>query len=107
MSPVPQRSAQQRAEALAKALRTRQEKAELRAALRQRTVAAVDVVEGSAGNPVWGALRVSWLLEAVPGIGPIKAERLMTQLAIAPSRRLQGLGERQRAALLGELARRA
>ncbi len=47
---------------------------------------------------------MSWLLECVPGIGAVRAERIMTALQIAPSRRVQGLGERQRAALLEELA---
>ena len=62
-----------------------------------------DVISGSAGNQVWAGVKVLWLLESVPGMGPVRAERLMASLAIAPSRRVQGLGERQRASLVREL----
>jgi len=66
-------------------------------------VSAIDVIRGAEDNPTWGGLKVTWLLECVPGIGAVRAERIMTSLRIAPSRRIQGLGERQRAALIAEL----
>jgi hypothetical protein len=100
---VPVRSAEQRADALAAALAARQERSRLRGALKGREVSAVDVIHGAPDNPTWGGLRVSWLLECVPGIGVVRAERIMTSLHIAPSRRIQGLGDRQRAALISEL----
>jgi hypothetical protein len=100
---VPTRSAEQRADALTAALAARQERARLRAALKSREISAVDVVREADGHPIWGGLKVSWLLECVPGIGAVRAERIMAQLRIAPSRRVQGLGERQRAALIDEL----
>lgn len=103
MTAIPPRTDEQRAEALQKALQTRRERARLRAALRDGSVTAVDVIRGASGNPVWASVRVSWLLESVPGIGPVRAERLMTSLAIASSRRVQGLGERQRAGLVAAL----
>jgi hypothetical protein len=103
---IPSRTDSERAEALAKALQTRQERARLRAALRDREIAPADVVLGAEGNPLWASLRVSWLLESVPGVGPVRAQQMMTSLAIASSRRIQGLGARQRAALLEELGRR-
>jgi hypothetical protein len=101
---VPVRSDAQRADALAAALAVRRERARLRSALKSRELTAPDVIEGATGNPLWGGVRVSWLLECVPGIGSVRAERIMATLQIAPSRRVQGLGERQRAALLAELA---
>jgi S13-like H2TH domain len=101
---VPVRSDAQRADALAAALAARQERSRLRAALKSRDLTAVDVITGASTNPVWGAVRVSWLLACMPGIGAVRAERIMERLQIAPSRRVQGLGERQRAALLEELA---
>lgn len=103
---VPTRSPEQRSDALAAALAARQERARLRAALKDRSVTAADVIRGSADNPVWAAVRVSWLLESVPGIGCVRAEKLMTDLHIAPSRRVQGLGDRQRAALITALGER-
>lgn len=101
---VPVRSDAQRADALAAALAARQERSRLRAALKARDLTAADVIDGAPGNPLWGGIRVSWLLECVPGIGSVRAERIMSTLQIAPSRRVQGLGDRQRAALLVELA---
>lgn len=99
---VPARSAEQRADALTAALAARQERARLRGALKSRELTAVDVLRGADQNPVWGGVKVAWLLECVPGIGVVRAQRLMAELRIAPSRRVQGLGERQRAALLAE-----
>jgi hypothetical protein len=104
---VPVRSDEQRAHALAAALASRQERARLRTALKARELTAVDVIEGAPGNPLWSGVRVSWLLECVPGIGSVRAERIMASLQIAPSRRVQGLGDRQRAALVDELVRHA
>ena len=54
---------------------------------------------------VWAALRVTWLLESLPGVGKVRADKVITSLGIAPSRRIQGLGTHQRAALLAELER--
>ena len=101
---VPARSPEQRADALAAALASRQERARVRCALKARELSVADILDGSAENPLWGSLRVSWLLECVPGIGPTRAERIMASAQIAPSRRVQGLGPRQRAALVEELA---
>jgi len=100
---VPTRSPEQRADALAAALTARKERARLRAALKSRELDAVDVLLGAPDNPVWAGVKVSWLLECVPGIGEVRVDRIMTTLRIAPSRRVQGLGERQRAALLAQL----
>jgi hypothetical protein len=96
---APERSAAQRAEALAAALAARRERADLRAALKGRRVTGAAVLDGASDNQVWAGVRVSWLLESLPGVGPVRAERVMADLGIAPSRRLQGLGEHQWAAL--------
>lgn len=102
---IPERSDEQRVQALEAALAVRVVRARLRAELKARTMSGVDVVEGATENPLWAALKVAWLLESLPGVGRIRAERLMTDLRIAPSRRIQGLGSRQRAALIAELRR--
>ncbi len=100
---VPTRSPEQRADALAAALTARRERARLRAALKARELDAVEVILGAPDNPLWAGVKVAWLLECVPGIGEVRAERIMTSLHIAPSRRVQGLGDRQRSALVEEL----
>src|SRR4029453_15063161 len=55
-------------------------------------------------DDVVGKLKVSAVLQALPGIGKIRATQIMEKLKIADSRRLRGLGEQQRKALLGEFA---
>ena len=39
-------------------------------------------------------------LEALPGVGKVKAKRTMEDIGISESRRVRGLGDQQRAALL-------
>jgi len=50
-----------------------------------------------------GRMKVSTLIETLPGYGKAKAEKIMKELQIAESRRLRGLGERQQTALLERL----
>ena len=45
-------------------------------------------------------MRVAELLEALPGIGKVRAAAIMEQLGIAASRRVRGLGIHQRRALV-------
>jgi guanylate kinase len=52
------------------------------------------------------SLRVRDLLVSLPGIGPARAEAIMGSLRIASTKRLGGLGTRQRAALADWLAAR-
>ena len=54
-------------------------------------------------DPVVGRMKVSTLIETLPGYGKAKAEKVMKELQIAESRRLRGLGERQQVALLERL----
>ena len=102
---IPARSDEQRAEALEAALAVRMERARLRGELKAKTLSAVDVIEGAVDNRLWAGLKVTWLLECLPGVGEVRAERILTDLQIAASRRIQGLGTRQRAALIAELKR--
>jgi ribosomal protein S13 len=50
-------------------------------------------------------MKVVSVLESLPGLGKVKARRLMETVGISESRRLQGLGAKQRAELLKETAR--
>lgn len=102
---IPARTTEQRAAALHDALAARAERARLRAALKGRTITGVDIIEGAAENRLWAGLKVTWLLECLPGVGEVRAERMLDALQIAPSRRIQGLGSRQRVALVEALRR--
>ena len=44
------------------------------------------------------------MLEALPGVGKVRATKLMEKLEISPTRRVRGLGAKQRAALIAEFA---
>jgi len=46
-------------------------------------------------------MKVSALLEALPGVGKVRAKQIMEQLGIAESRRVRGLGSNQWAAICG------
>ncbi len=50
-----------------------------------------------------GKLKVEVLLHSLPGVGKVKARRLMEEIGIADNRRVQGLGAQQRTALLEQL----
>lgn len=89
---------EQRSDALKKAAAARAARAQLRDDLKSGKVALADVIESD--DPVVSRMRVRLLLESMPGIGRVKAERIMDELNISASRRVQGLGHRQREQLI-------
>ncbi|OIH98733.1 MULTISPECIES: guanylate kinase [unclassified Curtobacterium] len=68
-----------------------------------RSAWADELVESTSAER---SLRVRDLLTSLSGIGPARAEAVMGELRIAPSKRLGGLGSRQRTALADWLAAR-
>lgn len=54
-------------------------------------------------DPAVARMRVRDLVEACPGIGPTRADRILAQCHVAESRRLRGLGDHQVAALVAAL----
>jgi len=96
-------SPEQRAEALHKAAAARKVRAELKERLKRGEITLAAVLAASDSNDVMGKLRVSAVLESMPGIGKMRAARLMRKLRISETRRLRGLGGNQRRALLEEL----
>jgi hypothetical protein len=97
---LPELDPEQRRAALAKAAEARRIRAELKQMLKAGEVSIRDVIERSSSADALAKMKVADVLEAMPAFGPVKARRLMEELDIAPSRRLRGLGPRQRAALL-------
>lgn len=99
---IPQLSAEERAKALEKAKEARIKRAKVREDLKTGKLTLKQVV-AMKDDPVVGRMKVSTLIETLPGYGKAKSEKIMNELQIAPSRRLRGLGERQQAALLERL----
>ena len=91
----------QRAAALARAAEVRRVRAELKQLLKTGSVTFAELLERAAEDPTVAGMKVYAVLSSLPGIGKVKAKRMMETHGIAESRRLRGLGQRQRAALLG------
>jgi hypothetical protein len=97
---LPQLTDEQRAAALEKAAAARRVRAELKDRLKRGGTNLTQVLKDAESDEILGKMKVSALLEALPKVGKVKAQEIMTELEIAPTRRLRGLGDRQRKALL-------
>ena len=102
--PLPTLTPEQRAAALAKAAEVRKARAQLKEELKAGKTTLPAVLDRAETDDVVGKLKVSAVLQSLPGIGKIRATQIMERLKIADSRRLRGLGDQQRKALLGEFA---
>ena len=97
---LPKLTEQQRKHALAVTAEARKARAELKASLKRGDTTLKDVLEKAETDEIIGKTKVSALLEALPKVGKVKAREIMEDLEIAQTRRLRGLGDRQRRALL-------
>lgn len=101
MATPPQLTPEQRAAALEKAAQARAARAEIKARLKMGSMSLQEALDSD--DPNVGKLKVVALIEAMPGVGKVKARRLMEEIGIADNRRVQGLGAQQRSALLEHL----
>lgn len=97
--PLPSLTPEQRAAALAKAAEARRERAEVKNRLKHHGVSLSDVLKEGQNNEVIGKMKVSALLESLPGVGKVRAAQIMERIGIAETRRVRGLGANQVAAL--------
>jgi hypothetical protein len=93
-------TAEQRSANLAKALAARTARAEMMTSLKKGTVPLAQVLTAAATDPVLANTKVLTLIQALPTVGKTRAVSAMTVLGIAATRRVKGLGPRQRAKLL-------
>jgi transposase len=100
--PLPKLSPEERAAALEKAAEIRKARAQLKEQLKAGKTTLIKVLDQAEADEVAGKLKVSAVLQSMPGIGKVRATQIMEKLKIAESRRLRGLGEQQRKALLAE-----
>ena len=103
--PLPTLTDEQRKQALAKAAEARKARAELKAQLKSEKTSLRDVL-GKQGDDVVGKMKVSSVLESLPGVGKVRARKIMERLDISASRRVRGLGAKQKDALLSEFSKR-
>ncbi len=101
----PPLSEEQRRQALEKAALARRKRVELKEQLKKGEISLLDLL-GRTDDAVVGKMRVSAVLEALPGVGRVRARKLMERAGISESRRMRGLGAKQKEHLLGELAQR-
>ena len=102
--PLPPLTPEQRAAALAKAAAARKARAQLRDRLKHSGASLADVLASGETDDVVGKMRVAAVLESMPGVGKVRAQRIMEKLGISPNRRVRGLGTHQRQALQEEFA---
>ncbi len=105
MPQPPALTPEQRQAALAKAAKVRRERAEVKEKLKLGSINLSELLSMADANETVGKMKVLSVLESLPGLGKVKARRLMDAVGISESRRLQGLGSNQREALLRETAR--
>ncbi|HEX8132487.1 MAG TPA: integration host factor, actinobacterial type [Actinomycetes bacterium] len=99
--PLPTLTPEQRQQALEKAAEARRKRAELKAQLKSGNTSLATVLNKDEDETV-GKMKVSAVLESMPGVGKVRARKIMEKLDISASRRVRGLGSKQKDALLAE-----
>jgi transposase len=103
---LPPLTPEQRTAALEKAAAARRERAVVKNRLKHSGASLTEVVKEGQTNDVIGKMKVSALLESMPGVGKVRAKQIMERLGISESRRVRGLGTNQVAALEREFGSR-
>lgn len=96
---------EQRRQALEKAAIARRKRADLKEELKNGRTSLKDLLARTTDEIV-GKMKVSSVLESLPGVGRVRARKIMERLDISESRRMRGLGAKQKENLLSEFARR-
>jgi S13-like protein len=91
---------EQRQAALEKAAIARRQRAEIKDKLKMGSLTLRELLEQGDRDEALAKLKVVSALESMPGVGKVRARRIMQELDISESRRLRGLGANQREKLL-------
>ena len=100
---LPTLTDEQRKAALEKAAQARHARAELREKVKTGKVSLKEVLDST--DPIAERMKVSALIESLPGYGKAKVAKIMDELGISATRRVKGLGARQREQLLEALTK--
>ncbi|CAA9437587.1 MAG: integration host factor [uncultured Quadrisphaera sp.] len=98
--PLPTLTPEQRSAALEKAAAARRERAEVKNRLKYAQGSLAQVIQEGQANDVVGKMKVTALLESLPGVGKVRARQVMAEIGIADTRRVRGLGAKQISALV-------
>ena len=101
---VPELTLEERRRALEKAAAARKRRAEVRLLLKRSELGLPDLFEMAEEDEAIAKMRVISLLEALPRIGRYRANSIMEEIGIAPTRRVRGLGRTQRTKLISHPA---
>jgi hypothetical protein len=96
---LPPLTPEQRTAALEKAAVARRERAAVKNRLKHSGASLVEVLKEGRESDIVGKMKVSAVLEALPGVGKVRARKIMEELGISESRRIRGLGAKQLSAL--------
>ncbi len=99
----PELTPEQRHAALEKAAAARSQRAEVKERLKAGVLSLEQLFKEGDEDDTLAKLKVVSVLESMPGVGKVRARRLMEELDISESRRLRGLGDNQRKKLLAAL----
>lgn len=105
MLKLPVLTLNEKKEALEKAQKMRSERKEIREQLKTGRMALSEVLSRD-NDEVMGKMRVAYLLASLPRVGKTTAKKVMDEIGIDESRRVQGLGKRQKEALLARFMRK-
>ena len=97
---LPPMTPQMRAEAMAASAQARRDRAEVRNRLKYGQGSLAKVIAEAQRVDSIGKMKVSVLLESMPGVGKVRAAQIMEDLGIMASRRVRGLGPQQARALI-------
>jgi transposase len=85
---------------LKRAAQARQARAQVKADLKDSKKSLSGVIALGQKDDVIGKIKVSALLESLPGVGKVKARAIMAEIGISESRRIRGLGPHQTSQLV-------
>ncbi len=94
---------EQRQAALEKAAQARRARAELKERLKMGSLSFEELLAQAGQDDVVAKMKVLAMLESLPGVGKVKARRMMDEVGISENRTLHGLGEQQRKKLFDKL----
>lgn len=96
---LPKLSLEEKKKALKKAQEVRSKRAQIRQDLKTGKTNIRELLS-KIDDEVVAKMRVVYLLESLPRIGKVKTKKIMSDIGIDETRRIQGLGNRQKQALI-------